>query len=76
VVLEPATIMAGSKDPKKAVPGEKKTADGGSKSGSKSSSRSPLRHVSQSPTRRGRSEHHGRELVIRERVARDVSGGT
>jgi hypothetical protein len=68
--------MAGSRDPKKkATPGKKKkNVDGGSKSGSKSPSRSPLRRVSQSPTRRGRSEHHGHKLVLREMVARDVSG--
>jgi hypothetical protein len=29
-----------------------------------------------SPIRRGGNEHHGRELVVRERVAREVTGGS
>jgi uncharacterized protein involved in copper resistance len=63
-------LMAGLKDRKKAMPTEKNSKDG-----SKSLSRSPRRHASPSLVHRGRSQHHGRELVVRERVARDISGG-
>ncbi|KAK1630190.1 hypothetical protein QYE76_004505 [Lolium multiflorum] len=63
--------------PKKAAPGEKKKpTDTPSGSGSKSPGRSASRRPSSSPTRRGRSQHHGRELVVRERVAREVTGGS
>ncbi|KAK1677159.1 hypothetical protein QYE76_038007 [Lolium multiflorum] len=68
--------MVGSKPPppkRDASAGKKKPTDA-TVSGSKSPTRSAARSPSRSPARRGRSQHHGRELVVREKVAREVTG--
>ncbi|KAK1650424.1 hypothetical protein QYE76_068229 [Lolium multiflorum] len=54
---------------------KKKPTDAASGSGSNSPGRAPSLRPSMSPIRRGRSQHHGRKLVVRERVAQEVTGG-
>ncbi|XP_071685113.1 uncharacterized protein [Lolium perenne] len=66
--------MVGSKPPppkRDASAGKKKPTNTASGSGSTSPRRTSL-----STVRRGRGQHHGRELAPRERVVRDVTGGS
>jgi hypothetical protein len=67
-------IMVGTPPPAKSAQGGKKKPTDATVSGSKSPARSTARLPSRSPARRGRSQHHGRELVVREKVAREVTG--